>query len=159
MNAPAIPAVRRATAGDIEAMLRLESEFPTDRLDRRHLRHLLVRANADVFVLDHAGAAIANAVTLYRRGSRSARLYSLAVAPAQRGRGLGATLLAAAETAASQRGCERIVLEVRPDNAAALRLYRARGYVVTGTRKEFYEDGSEALRLWKHLSAQTTHAA
>ena len=153
MNAPATLAVRRATAGDIEAMVRLEADFPSDRLDQRHLRHLLVRANADVFVLDSAGAAIANAITLYRQGSRSARLYSLAVAPVHRGRGLGAVLLAAAETAARHRGCERIVLEVRPDNAAALRLYARRGYVVTETRKEFYEDGSEALRLAKGLSA------
>ena len=149
MNAPATMTVRRAAAGDIGALLQREADFPTDRLDRRHLRHLLARANADVFVLDCAGAAVANVVTLYRRGSRSARIYSLAVAPMHRGRGLGAMLLAAAEMAAQQRGCERIALEVRPDNAAALQLYTGRGYTVTETRQGFYEDGSDALRLAK----------
>jgi GNAT superfamily N-acetyltransferase len=48
-------------------------------------------------------------------------------APA-RGAGLGAALLDATLALARQRGCRRVELDVNEDNAAALALYRSRGF-------------------------------
>jgi ribosomal protein S18 acetylase RimI-like enzyme len=42
-------------------------------------------------------------------------------------------------------------LEVRVDNVAAIRLYERRGYEVVGVTDDFYEDGSDALRMRKRL--------
>ena len=55
-------------------------------------------------------------------------LHDLAVAPAHRRHGVGRQLLAAVEEAARALGCCKVTLEVRDDNAAAQRLYRALGY-------------------------------
>lgn len=143
--------VRRGEPSDVDGLLALEAAFPTDRLSRGSLRHLLTRAHADVWVAEDEGRAIGDAVVLYRRGYDTARLYSLVVAHDQRGRGVGTALLAAAEEGATGRGCVSLRLEVRADNDGARRLYERSGYVVVGREKRFYGDGEDALRMRKRL--------
>ena len=67
----------------------------------------------------------------------------LAVFPAHRRRGIASALLARAETGAILRGCEKIHLECREGNGAALALYGARGYKRVGRRKGYYENPKE----------------
>jgi ribosomal protein S18 acetylase RimI-like enzyme len=105
-------------------------------------------------VYARATQVLGNAVVLYRRGSRGARLYSLVTHPAHRGRGIGQRLLAAAEHAARRRRCSEMRLEVRPANRAAIRIYGKRGYEVTQRIERFYGDGADALRLVKALGDQ-----
>jgi ribosomal protein S18 acetylase RimI-like enzyme len=94
-------------------------------------------------------------VVFFRRNSRVARLYSIAVAHAARGRGLGEALLSAAERTALARGCQRLRLEVRQDNAGAIRLYERLGYRRFGAYSGFYEDGADAWRYERKLGPRT----
>jgi ribosomal protein S18 acetylase RimI-like enzyme len=55
------------------------------------------------------------------------------VDPAVRGSGLGGLLLQDFERRAAAAGCSRVVLGVRPDNRAAIRLYERRGYRPSGS--------------------------
>jgi ribosomal protein S18 acetylase RimI-like enzyme len=55
-------------------------------------------------------------------------VHDLAVLPEHQGRGVGALLLAAVEERALARGCCKVTLEVREDNARARRLYERRGF-------------------------------
>jgi ribosomal protein S18 acetylase RimI-like enzyme len=57
-------------------------------------------------------------------------VYYLASDPARRGQGLGRRLMAAAEDWLRERGCPKIQLMVRNDNAAAQGFYAALGYAV-----------------------------
>ena len=52
----------------------------------------------------------------------------LAVAPEQRGRGLGRHLVHVAERDLAGRGCPKVNLQVRADNRAAVAFYEALGY-------------------------------
>ena len=71
------------------------------------------------------------------RTAHSARL-GLMVHDAFQGRGVGTALLAAAvELAERWLGLHRLELEVYPDNAPALRLYRRFGFEVEGTKRRF----------------------
>ena len=63
-----------------------------------------------------------------RQGDRHSYVLLLYVDPAHRRRGLATALLDQAETWARQRGDRQIGLQVFPDNAAAMALYRQRGY-------------------------------
>lgn len=144
--------IRRARRGDIPGLLALESFFPTDRLSRASFRHLLTRAHADVLVFEKDKRVIGDVVILYRRGTHTARLYSLVTDPARRGQGIATRLIAAAEREARQRRCDRIVLEVRTGNRAAIGLYNAIGYRAFSRRAGFYEDGRDALVLGKQLT-------
>lgn len=63
----------------------------------------------------------------------AARILSIAVDPAFRGRGLGSALLQAALASLAKRGARRVRLEVRPENAAAVRMYEKAGFRRVGT--------------------------
>lgn len=73
---------------------------------------------------------------------------TMAVAPAHRRRGLGATLLAALLDEAARRGQRVVSLEVRADNRPAQRLYERHGFVPAGVRRGYYQpSGTDALVL------------
>lgn len=147
---------RRAELSDLPELLRLEAEgFSGDRLSRRSLKHLLQSPTALCLVVDDDGGRLAGyALWLYRRNSIQARLYSVAVDGRSQGKGVGRQLLADGAALAVQRGCERMGLEVKTGNHAALQLYRKLGFEEVGRRCGYYEDGSDALRLVKRLSPQ-----
>lgn len=147
--------VRPATLSDLRALLYLEHVgFESDRFTPRRYRYLLTRANATTLLAEHRDRVVGAAVMAWRRGSVVGRLYNIVVDPSHQGGGLGSTLLAACEWHAAERGCQRIHLEVRQDNANAIAFYERRGYQVTGSRPDFYTDGSAALAMAKQLFSQ-----
>jgi ribosomal-protein-alanine N-acetyltransferase len=148
--------VRDARPGDLADLGRLEVEaFPTNRLSRRSMRRLLTAPSARLRVLsDRAeGGVEGYQLTLFRRGSGVARLYSLVVAPSQRGKGTAELLLADAEALAARRGARVLRLEVRRDNARAIRFYARLGYRKIGEVAQYYADMADALRYEKPLGA------
>lgn len=150
-RAPAPVVVRRAARADLPALVRLEQVFPGDRISRASFARFLDAPTADAWVAELDGTVVGDAVVTYRRGLHGARLYTLVTDPRHRGRGIATALLDAAEAAARERGCVSIRLEVRVDNASAIALYERRGYEVVGRTDDFYEDGSDALRMRKRL--------
>ncbi len=145
--AEAAPRIRPAHSDDIDALLQLETLFPTDAMSRRSFLRLLKRPSARVWVAERGGTVIGSTVLLTRSNSATARLYSLVVSPAARGHGVAARLIALAEAEAQRQGKHTVNLEVRTDNAPAIRLYRQLGYTDIGTLTGFYEDGSDALHM------------
>jgi ribosomal protein S18 acetylase RimI-like enzyme len=148
----AVPApawvIRPAVADDLEALVELEQRcFEYDRLSRRSFRHFLASDTAECLVAEEAGRLVGYALVLFHGRTALARLYSMAVAPEQRGRGLGRTLLHAAEAAALDGGAAVMRLEVNPGNEAAVALYRSAGYADFGVYRAYYEDDSDALRM------------
>ncbi len=140
--------IRPAVVEDLDALLELENRcFDYDRLSRRSLRRFLTTDTASCLVAEQAGRVIGYALVLFHGRTALARLYSMAVAPERRGHGLGRALLRAAETAALDGGAAVMRLEVSPDNAAAVALYRSAGYVDFGIYHAYYEDDSDALRM------------
>jgi ribosomal protein S18 acetylase RimI-like enzyme len=151
-SAPAVR-VRKAEPADLDALDALEHRvFATDHLSRRSLRHFLRAPTAEVLVAEHDGELAGTAIVLFRPRSSVARLYSIAVAPHKGGRGVGPTLLAAAEAAAVERGCGAMRLEVHETNAAAIARYRKSHYKEFGRYARYYEDGGDALRFEKPLA-------
>ena len=146
------PSVRRAAAADLDALLRLEEEaFAADRLDRRAFRHALSSPTVLALASGPVGEPAGYVLVQLRRGSRIARLTSIAVAKSEAGQGLGRALLAAAEREARAAGCDRLRLEVRAGNAAARQLYEGAGYVRFAVVEEYYDDGEAAWRYERAL--------
>jgi len=94
---------------------------------------------------------------LMRAVADEAEILTLAVRPSARRRGVGAGLVREAGRLSAERGATRLFLEVAADNAAALSLYRAAGFVEAGRRPGYYAgaDGGrrDALILALNLSA------
>jgi len=113
---------------------------------------LLQKGHAHFQLLVKAEGALAGyLLLLFHRGTSLARVYSLAIDPEYAGQGLGQRLLVCAETLALQQGCSALRLEVRPDNQAAIHLYRKAGYRQFGEYADYYEDHATALRFQKRL--------
>ena len=148
--------LRDARPDDLPALLALEAQFPGDRLSARQFRHHVTSPTAMLRVLLAEGRLAAYALVLMRQGARQARLYSIAVDAAQRGRGFGEILLRDAEARVRRAGFGALRLEVRDDNRAALALYEKAGYRRFGVHPDYYEDGASAVRLEKPLRRGVT---
>jgi ribosomal protein S18 acetylase RimI-like enzyme len=148
-----MPLIRNATASDLDALCAIETQaFATDRLSRRSFRRLIASPSAAVIVAERDGRVAGCAVVLFRAASDVARLYSIAVARADLGMGVGQALLAAAEQSAQARGCMRMRLEVHEMNGRAARFYEAAGYRAFGTLESYYADGAAAVRYERPLA-------
>lgn len=98
------------------------------------MRNHIDRGQLNVFAA-HAGEDLAGlAVTVSTPASLALscfwQLRDLYVVPAARRQGVGTALVAAVRAAAEAAGAIRLSVQTEPDNAAALQLYRASGFVL-----------------------------
>ena len=74
-------------------------------------------------------------------------LLNITVSPKLRRLGIGVKMMNAIEGVAAQQNMPRIILEVRPSNDSALKLYQRLGYEQIGVRKNYYPvDAASGLR-------------
>jgi ribosomal protein S18 acetylase RimI-like enzyme len=145
--------IRRAALEDIDALAALEERcFETDRISRRSFRYLLTRGHALTVVEAEEEQLHGYATVLFHTGTSLARLYSIAVAPAYRGRGIATRLIPAVETASLENDCVFMRLEVRKDNRVAIGLFGKLGYRQFDDYVDYYEDHMDALRYEKALA-------
>jgi ribosomal protein S18 acetylase RimI-like enzyme len=133
-------AIRPAIAADLDALVRLlgllfsiEADFrPDPERQRRGLALLLAAPQARVLVAEVdgrvAGMVTAQLVVSTAEGGLSALVEDLVVEAASRGRGVGRSLLAAAEGWAQERGATRLQLLADRENAPALGFYERLGW-------------------------------
>lgn len=154
---PTPAVVRRASVRDLDMIDRIEQRsFARDRFPRRNLRRVL-KSPASVFLIAELdGAPAGYLMLLFRKGASVARLYSIAVDPEFRGRGVGESLLSEAATVAAAGGAGRLRLELRPSNAAAQRLYERAGFTLLERRAGYYDDGEDAIRMEKRVTPSVT---
>ena len=104
------------------------------------IRYLLAEVEGNP--VGHAVASAAGEVTELQR---------IAVDPGHRRTGVGSTLLDEVVALAASSRSDRVLLEVREDNAAALAFYAARGFVEVARRRRYYRDGATAVVLRRSL--------
>jgi ribosomal protein S18 acetylase RimI-like enzyme len=83
----------------------------------------------DLLIVAADGEEVVGAVMGGYDGHRG-WLYSLAVKPSHRRRGVGSGLVRRLETALAGRGCSKVNLQVRSSNAAVVAFYERLGYAV-----------------------------
>ena len=138
--------IRPATPDDLAAVVALESEnLGVDAWSE----HLLAEGIAGrlptvhYLVAEVDGALVGHAVTSL--AGDIAELQRIAVTPAARRTGVASRLLAASVTLAGDSEADRMLLEVRSDNAGALAFYAAEGFVEVDRRPKYYRDGATAV--------------
>ncbi len=144
--------VRPVQLADLDALEALEKRtFDTDRLSRRSFRRWISGEHRAFKVATVDGVLAGYILIILHRGTRLARLYSIAVDSQMRGRGLGRKLIEAGEKAARKAGRIDMRLEVRKDNDAAIQLYEQLGYHRFGEYEDYYEDHQDAFRYQKRI--------
>lgn len=151
--------IRRAVPADLEALMALErGSFAQDAQSRRSMRHLIERAHGELRVADAAGRLLGYLMLLYRRGTRVARIYSIAVASEARGQGLARRLVDDAEQCARAVGCTALSAEARQSNRASRALFAACGFAERKRLVDYYEADEhgheDGVRLVKPLLSE-----
>ena len=151
--------LRPARSEDAERLREIEVEsFATDQLSLRRIKHWIKANNKIMIVAEQRGKILAYGLALLHRGTRLARLYSIAVAQEARGIGLSKQMLHDIENQAAEKGRLFMRLEVANDNIAARTLYEHMGYQVFGTYKNYYDDHQDALRMQKRIRYRPANA-
>lgn len=100
-------------------------------------------ATPHVTVAELEGAVVGVAAVTWQAWNRRAELSHLYVDAAARGRGVGAGLLRAAESAARALGARCLWVETQQVNAPAIRFYLREGFTCCGLDAALYEDERE----------------
>ena len=144
--------IRPATADDVDAIAGLEWEnLGRDAWSRALVEegvagelptiHYLVADDGDE-VVGHAVVSVVADISELQR---------IAVDAAHRRAGLATGLLDEAVGLARDEGADRLLLEVREDNAGAIAFYVARGFVEIDRRPRYYRDGGTAVVMRRDI--------
>ncbi|MED7927630.1 ribosomal protein S18-alanine N-acetyltransferase [Nonomuraea sp. LP-02] len=144
--------LRPMTGADLPAVMTIErATFPLDAWsegmmrgeldDMPRTRHYVVALDEDEIV-GYAGLAAA---------SDQADVQTIAVLDKHQGRGIGSALLTELLAEARRRGAREMFLEVRADNPRAQAVYRRFEFEEIGTRRRYYDDGTDAIMMRRKL--------
>jgi [ribosomal protein S18]-alanine N-acetyltransferase len=148
--------IELVTAHDLQNLVALEREcFTTEAYTERQIRDLLESPNAIAFLarIDADIAGFVISLVEEFEGAKIGHIVTIDVAIKHRRKGIGLTLLKAAEDALSKRKARTVYLEVRADNTSALQLYGKQGYVKIEILENYYSRGIRALRMIKNLES------
>ena len=145
MNALAVtelPECRPMHEGDVRVVMDIERRAYQFHWTEGIFRDCL-RVGYCCWVMELHGAVTGYGIMSLVVGE--AHLLNICVAPEWQQRGYGRLLLEHFMELARERGASQMFLEVRLSNAAALALYRKRGFNEVGMRKNYYpgEKGRE----------------
>lgn len=128
---------RRMLRDDLPAVLALENRiYPFPWTARNFLDSIDAGYDCRLFEDAASGELAAYAITMWVLDE--VHLLNLGVAPERQGRGLGGAVLAQLCRETSDRGARGMLLEVRPSNLAALKLYTRSGFRRIGLRRRYY---------------------
>jgi ribosomal-protein-alanine N-acetyltransferase len=142
--------VRKMTEPDLDEVMKIEQEAFSLPWSRDSYLGELKNSFANYLVCDDAGD-----ITAYGgiwAVFEEAHITNVAVAREFRGQGMGCAVMEELENIARGKHATRILLEVRPTNEAALKIYQKLEYVQTSLRKGYYTDnGEDAMIMTKYL--------
>jgi [ribosomal protein S18]-alanine N-acetyltransferase len=144
--------IRLATTADVDAIVRLEHDnLGIDAWSRTLVEEGVVGNLPSVTYLvasdaeDVVGHAVVSVV------ADTSELQRIAVDASHRRAGLATQLLDEVVGLAEEAGADRLLLEVREDNAGAIAFYAARGFVEIDRRSRYYRDGGTAVVMLRSL--------
>lgn len=144
---------RLARLDDLDELARLEGAcFPGNDMTKRQIRRHILNPLAHFHVaVDPAQKKIAGYSLVLHHLRRGPRLYSIAVARAYRGMGIGKKLLRHSMAATRSSGAPHLMLEVSHKSRKAQSLYREAGFTIWKEQPDYYGDGIHAFKMVKRF--------
>ena len=127
--------LRPMAEADLPAVVAIENAIYDFPWTQGNFRDSLA-AGYSCWMYERDGEPIGYAVLML--AADEAHLLNFSIAAAWQRQGHGGQLLQRLRAAARELGARLIFLEVRPSNAAALRLYERHGFQRVGLRREYY---------------------
>jgi len=155
--------LRLAEPGDAHAIAEMSRDYIESglgwRYDPAHVLRAMRRRETAVLVASGRQTYVArerpalSGFAIMDFGDERAHLVLLAVQPAQRRRGIGRRLVDWLLESAVTAGMASVHLELRADNEAARRFYRALGFSETVLMPRYYNGREAAMRMIRMLRA------
>ena len=147
---------RKATSDDLYSVYEIEKGcFDAERFSFRQFQYLLNKAKS-VFLVAEENGTIAGYIILLRKNNvNGLRIYSIAISPDHRKKGIARQLLYKAEKQAVELNLDFLYLEVSEENKEAISLYEQGGFTAVGIIPSYYHDGSDAIQMRKILQTKS----
>jgi ribosomal-protein-alanine N-acetyltransferase len=126
----------RMRSSDLDDVLKLENDLYPFPWTRGNFLDSINSAYETWILRDSRG--VLNGYFLLMLSVDDAHLLNITVSRELQGRGLGLLLLDKAKAIARERKLESMLLEVRPSNTRAEKIYRRYGFTQIGIRKAYY---------------------
>ena len=147
------PRLRLAEVADLEGILAIERvSFPSPWSEAMFAEELK-NDWSHVWVVEAGPARSIAAFSVFWVAADEIHLLNIAVSPLWRRRGLARQILGAIVAFAEARVASHVVLEVRPSNDGAQRLYRQFDFRPVGLRPNYYADNGEDAILMVRMIA------
>ena len=128
--------IRPVNSDDLGLLTELEAQCFDPPWSESQLRTYLNNERSSGYLIFSGSTPVGFA--LFTLLFDDAELLHIGICPEVRGSGRGAELLEACHKALLEKDIQRILLEVRASNNAAIGLYRRAGYQQDGVRKGYY---------------------
>lgn len=134
------------TEPDLEEVLAIEADsFPLPWSKTHFLDELASPHAFPLVAMDREGRVAGYICPMFLLDE--GHILDVAVRRDCRGQGVGKLLVEKVLAECRERGGAFVFLEVRASNAAAITLYEQLGFVETGRRKRYYENGEDAILM------------
>jgi [ribosomal protein S18]-alanine N-acetyltransferase len=145
--------LRQMTEDDLPAVMRIErSTFPFDAWSEGMLRgELADQPRTRHYIVAVAGEEIVGYAGLAAAGDQ-ADVQTIAVSAPMQRVGVGSAMLKELLAEAVRRGATAVFLEVRADNPPAQAMYERFGFERIGLRRDYYDDGTDAVMMMRKLN-------
>ncbi len=151
--------VRAMQSGDIDNVFAIELVAHRSPWSREILSDcVFVGYDCRVLDIDNATGVELAGYIICRYNDAICHILNLCVAPALQGKGYGQFLLQHVIDFPAKPALETVLLEVRPSNLTALRLYKKMGFQQVGIKRGYYRDEQvieDAVVLQKQIFSQS----
>jgi ribosomal-protein-alanine N-acetyltransferase len=148
--------VRPAVEEDLDQIYQIEKRAYKHPWTKEQLLEEIDKKDSSflVYTDDETDSVVAGYL-VYRKEDNQIHILNVAVALDWRGLGMGKSLVQLAIKDAYRQQLERVFLEVREDNEAAIGLYTKCGFKIDRVQKGFYTNGDHAV----HMSLKMSYGA
>ena len=145
-------------ADHVDAVARIEAQLNPVPWSRQLFADelLLVESSRNWLVALAEGEVVGFAGSMFVEAD--AHLMNLGVDPNHHRKGIARKLMTQMMRDVRRGGFLNMTLEVRPDNEAAVALYREFGMEPSGVRKNYYPNDQDALIMWVHNIADESYS-
>jgi ribosomal-protein-alanine N-acetyltransferase len=148
--------IRHCRTNDLDRVYDIERTSFPDYWTKVSLEYLLRINSQGFFVAEINEKIIGYAIAsiernLWKPWKTFGHLVNIAVDPEFRGKGIGRELAETVIEYLKSKKIRKVILEVRTSNIVAKNLYASMGFLETGVKEKYYEDGESAIIMAKEI--------
>ena len=144
---------RLATEDDLDEILKIEEEANPSGWSRNSFLRSIQNDEDEIWVLtDDETDSVLIGFMVFRLQKPEVHILELAIAQEHRRNSFGTKLLRFLVKYVYKQGVEVVHLEVRANNAAAVKFYQKIGFVIVHKKTKYYSNGDDAYSMSYLLS-------